>query len=1182
MKKLTCLFLSLMIIIGSAAAGTYSAASSDNGRLSLEDFSAQVKELVNEYGSNSGIQTYSEASGKFETCRLIVKSEREIDTLNAASVVSGYKDLWILQFETEYDAASAYEYYSSLACIEYVEPDTMVKMSAVNTAPAVLENGHLSWGSEAVSVDEVLDYLEETEYSLSQVSVGIIDSGVDHTHEFFDGKLIDKGLNFSMSGDDTAMSDDPSSHGTHIAGILADNTPDSVKLKGYKIFDYKGETTDLLISLAVDRAVADGMDILNLSFGGNTSKAVEESFLNAYDSGVVLVAAAGNASAYIGESIPSSLDEAIVVAATNKDGSYANFSDYGDSIDIAAPGVDIYSTYNNNEYGTMSGTSMAAPFVAAGAAILLAADSELTPSQVEQALKDNAIPMNSPEVLVGSGMLNISEALEAERAAQAVADVSSGTYYEPITVTLTPAAGTKVYYTLDGSLPSESNGTLCTAPVTIDESCKFSWISVGIEESSVLRSRVQSADFRIVCKESESEFEIAEDGTLTAYNGSRNDIVVPDKINGITVVSLEKNIFSAENCPDLCGITLPQTVTKISDSAFLGNTSIEYVVAKGVQTVFANAFNGCASLKSIDAPLLKEIYMNAFKNCPLLSEISLENVERVNSYALFGNKSLSELKIPKLQSVGTKAFSNMAIKYAEFTSLKSFESSMAGRTADAFSGCDMLEEIRVPEVTTLGTTSATSGFNELNALKTFYAPKLEKIGIYAFYNCKLLENIVVDAVKSIDNFAFVGCKNLEKLYLPNAKTVGSNVFNDSGVNCIYFESAEEILSLPVEDSTVFIPSTATVIDECASRAHQAIYGTKGSYAEEWATGSHSYCTSEFIAIPAIVNDLPAVADGNILSIDAFGFKLSYQWYASIDGTTENSVAIDGATDKVFELAGADKYKGYYCVITSNDNGVTESVVSHIALNPNSSADYKAYNKAIESAPKDLSLYTDESVAVLRAALDADVSGKTLGQQAEVDAQTQAVLSAIAALELKKADYSALDAVLADIPNDLSAYTDESVRALQAVINSIDRNADITNQAQIDEYIRQINEAVANLKEKPVPTVEIRHNKGETNINYGDRLKLVAIVSGDAKTVWFVDGKKAGEGNELVVSPKSKSVTVTVKAVDKNGNVLKDKNGNEISDSQTVTVNTGIWQKIVSFFKDLFRINRTVTQALRIF
>ncbi len=1182
MKKLICLLLSLMIIIVSAEVGTYSAAGSDNGQLSIDDFSMQVKEMLDEYGGNGEIQTYSEASGEFETCRLIVKSESEIDTLNAVSVISGYRDLWVLQFESEYDAAAAYEYYSSLACVEYVEPDARVKMSGAKAAPTVLENGHLSWGSEAVGSDEVLDYLEETEYSLSQVNVGILDSGVDHTHEFFDGKLVDKGLNFSMSGDDTAMSDDPSSHGTHIAGILADNTPDSVKLRGYKIFDYKGETTDLLISVAVDRAVADGMDILNLSFGGNTSKAVEESFLNAYDSGVVLVAAAGNAGAYIGESMPSCLDEAIVVAATNKDGSHANFSDYGDSIDIAAPGVDIYSTYNNSEYGTMSGTSMAAPFVAAGAAILLAADSELTPSQVEQALKDNAISMNSPQVLVGSGMLSISEALETERAAQATANVSSGTYYEPITVTLTPAAGTKVYYTLDGSLPSESNGTLYTAPVTVDESCKLSWISVRVEESSVFRSRVQIADFRVVCKESESEFEIAEDGTLTAYNGSQTDIVVPDKINGITVAALEKNIFSAENCPDLRGITLPQTVTAISDSAFLGNTSIEYVVAKGVQTVYAEAFNGCASLKSLDAPLLKEIYMNAFKNCPLLSEISFENVERVSSYALLGNKSLSELKLPKLQSVGTRAFSNTAVRYAEFASLKSFESSMAGRAADAFSSCDMLEEIRVPEVTTLGTTSATGGFNELTALKTFYAPKLKKIGIYAFYNCKSLENIVIDAVEIIDNFAFAGCKSLEKLHLPNARTVGSNVFNNSGVKRIYFESVEEIHSLPVEDSMMFVPSTATVIDECASRAHQVIYGTKGSYAEAWATGSHSYCTSEFIAIPAIVNDLPTVADGNKLSIDAFGFKLSYQWYASIDGTTENAVAIEGATDKVLELDGADKYKGYYCVVTSNDNGEAESVVSRIALNPNSPADYEAYNKAVESAPKDLSLYTDESVAVLQAALDADVSGKTLGQQAQVDAQTQAVLSAIAALELKKADYSALDAAIADIPNDLSAYTDESVQALQAVISSIDRNVDITNQAQIDEYIRQINAAIENLKEKPAPTVEIRNNNGEAKINYGDRLKLVAIVSGDVKTVWFVDEKKAGEGNEFIVSPKSESVTVTVKAVDKNGNVLKDKNGNEISDSQKVTVNTGIWQKIVSFFKDLFRINRTVTQALQIF
>ena len=188
--------------------------------------------------------------------------------------------------------------------------DTVVETSS----PEKLENGHLSWGSEAIGSDEVLDYLETASVDLNEVKIGVIDSGIDYNHEFLKDRMIDEGLNFSASGDDTAMSDDPDSHGTHVSGIIVDNTPESVKIKGYKIFDSEGETTDLAIVSAVDKAVADGMDILNLSFGGGTSETVKESFLNAYYNGVALVSAAGNDSLNIDNILPSCLKESITVA----------------------------------------------------------------------------------------------------------------------------------------------------------------------------------------------------------------------------------------------------------------------------------------------------------------------------------------------------------------------------------------------------------------------------------------------------------------------------------------------------------------------------------------------------------------------------------------------------------------------------------------------------------------------------------------------------------------------------------------------------------------------------------------------------------------------------------------------------------------------------------------------------
>ena len=113
----------------------------------------------------------------------------------------------------------------------------------------------------------------------------------------------------------------------------------------------------------------------------------------------------------------------------------------------------------------------------------------------------------------------------------------------------------------------------------------------------------------------------------------------------------------------------------------------------------------------------------------------------------------------------------------------------------------------------------------------------------------------------------------------------------------------------------------------------------------------------------------------------------------------------------------------------------------------------------------------------------------------------------------------------------------------------------------------------------LPTVSIRNKNNKNTINYGETLELTANVTdmpADAKIFWYVDGVKKAEGTTFKVSPESGSVEVTVKVVSADGN---DYYGDvEISDSQTVTVKAGFFQKLISFFKNLFGLNRVVTQA----
>ena len=111
-------------------------------------------------------------------------------------------------------------------------------------------------------------------------------------------------------------------------------------------------------------------------------------------------------------------------------------------------------------------------------------------------------------------------------------------------------------------------------------------------------------------------------------------------------------------------------------------------------------------------------------------------------------------------------------------------------------------------------------------------------------------------------------------------------------------------------------------------------------------------------------------------------------------------------------------------------------------------------------------------------------------------------------------------------------------------------------------------------------IRISNNSGAKTINYGETLKLTAIVTDmpvDAAIAWYVDGVKKGEGEIFNVTFESGTKTVEVKIVDINGNPINNADGNEIADFEKVTVNSGLWQKIVSFFKNLFKVDRTVIQ-----
>jgi len=209
----------------------------------------------------------------------------------------------------------------------------------------------------------------------AEVLVAILDTGIDEKHEDLAGKVV---ASINFSGSQTAS--DVNGHGTHVAGIIAAITDNSIGVAGIapnarllnvKVVDDNGVVWSSTVARGIIWAVDNGAKVINMSLVIPTSSpALEQAIDYAWSKGVVLVAGAGNNIKSV-PVYPAYYPEVIAVAATDVGGNLWSKSNYGDWVDVYAPGVDIYSTLPGNSYGYQSGTSMAAAYVAAVAALAL-------------------------------------------------------------------------------------------------------------------------------------------------------------------------------------------------------------------------------------------------------------------------------------------------------------------------------------------------------------------------------------------------------------------------------------------------------------------------------------------------------------------------------------------------------------------------------------------------------------------------------------------------------------------------------------------------------------------------------------------------------------------------------------------------------------------------------------------
>jgi len=236
--------------------------------------------------------------------------------------------------------------------------------------------------------DADIDWLEVWEseiYGSDSIKIAIVDTGIESTHPDLSSKIVETWVAPGIS----EGPEDFLGHGTHVAGIAAAATNNEIGISGVginstigslKACKFTGYCEDWDIEDAILYAITENYHVINMSFGGpEVSSGLEDAVNEALGAGIVIVSSAGNEYSFGELSYPAALEGVIAVAATDHYDNLASFSNFGQWVEVAAPGVNIFSTYpsaaclgESDCYTWMSGTSMASPIVAGAAALVFA------------------------------------------------------------------------------------------------------------------------------------------------------------------------------------------------------------------------------------------------------------------------------------------------------------------------------------------------------------------------------------------------------------------------------------------------------------------------------------------------------------------------------------------------------------------------------------------------------------------------------------------------------------------------------------------------------------------------------------------------------------------------------------------------------------------------------------------
>jgi len=528
------------------------------------------------------------------------------------------KDSDILSIVNEYNADDN---------VEYAEPNYIVFLNSIPNDPLFNKQWGLhNTGQFNGTVDADIDAPEawDIKTGSSDVTIAIIDTGVDYNHpdlaeniwknidEISDNLIDDDGNGFVddiMGWDFGNKDNDPKDeygHGTHCAGIAGAVGNNNIGISGVcwncsimpvKVCDENSRATIAVISRGIIYAADNGADVLSMSWGITvTSELIEDVLEYAYSKGAVLVAAAGNSNSPI-PFVPAMYDFVIGVAAIDKNNLKASFSNYGNWVDVAAPGVDVYSTMPTylvtlnslgytKEYSNMSGTSMSAPCVAGVAGLILSKNPDMKQNEIKTliqsaiskvdsnryigigntnlfyCMQNDTVPvvnLKSPlEDIEVEGIFNITGSAFGATFKEYTISIGSGVYpdFWNLIYTSTSPVEDSLLATLDTELFEEG---LYTLKLQVEDALGIKFqdminILINNEKNIFYIDDGNEADYKSI---SEAAYDSGSGDTIYVYNGTYKENVFIDR--SVNLIGEDKNttfIFGVVKFYDVVGVEI--------------------------------------------------------------------------------------------------------------------------------------------------------------------------------------------------------------------------------------------------------------------------------------------------------------------------------------------------------------------------------------------------------------------------------------------------------------------------------------------------------------------------------------------------------------------------------------------------------------------------------------------------